>query len=123
MNRAIGAFVILGSLAFANLRAPNTSMPENPQVAACGVIEEALKDVRQLKPGMTRREVEHKFELDGGAMPIDQNRYLYKKCGFIKVVIDFKLAHKFKPGQFPESSPDDVIIKVSKPDLELPDMD
>jgi len=49
-------------------------------------------------------------------------RYTYKKCGFIKVDIDFSLARKYEAGKDVES-PDDVITKVSRPYLDYPTMD
>jgi len=65
MNRAIGAFVMLSSFVLMADKAINTKTSQIPQTAACGVMEEAMKDVRQLKAGMTRLEVESKFGPDG----------------------------------------------------------
>jgi hypothetical protein len=86
----------------------------NAQVDRCVEIRQALDDYLQIKVGMTRREVEKQFKEDGGMQVRGQTRYVYKKCAYVQVEISFKLADSRKTV---ESSPDDIVTKVSKPYL------
>jgi hypothetical protein len=119
MKSALAGLVMLCGLATLFQQPSTAAKTQNPQAQACGVIEEALEDLRSIKAGTTRGAVETKFEPDGGLSFFDDKtqhcRYVYKKCNFIKVDVDFKLAKKSTPG-----SPEDVMVKISKPYLEYP---
>jgi hypothetical protein len=105
--------VLLGSAQYQNPRG------KNPPSDSCGILREAIKDFGQIKPGMTRREIEDHFKLDGGMQFRGGTRYIYPKSQevAIKVDIEFKLA---VPVDSIEDSPDDTVLKVSKPYLEYP---
>jgi len=92
----------------------------NAQADRCGEFRQALDDYLQIKAGMTRREVQKQFKEDGGIQVRGQTRYVYKKCAYVQVEITFKLA---EPGKPVESSPDDIVTKVSKPYLAYTTMD
>lgn len=87
--------------------------PRSPQRAAgeqnCTIVKEALDDSLHLKVGMTRREVEKNFRLDGGMQFFSSFRYAYSKCEYIKLDIAFKHA---VPGNSIVSSPDDTVVKI-----------
>ena len=82
----------------------------------CTIVKEALIDSLKIKTGMTRGEVEKMFVLDGGVQFPHSARYLYSKCAFIKLQVDYK----------PTGSADsasDTVIQVSKPFLAGPSTD
>jgi hypothetical protein len=93
-----------------------------PPPDACAILKEAIGEVGQIKPGMTRREVEEHFQLDGGLQFRNTTRYIYPKCREvnIKVEIEFNLA---VPADQITGSPDDTVVKVSTPYLDYPARD
>lgn len=87
-------------------------------VTACSVAKSALEAARQIKPGMTRGDVESHFYVDGGAQIPDATRYVYRGCQYIRVDVSFKL-----PPSATEFSPNDIVIEASRPYLAYPTMD
>lgn len=85
---------------------------------SCGIVTQAMSDYFSLKPGSLRKEVEGTFELDGGAQFALTSRYVYKKCPYIHIDIEFK-----QPNTSGRSSPDDTIVSVSKLYLQYPAKD
>lgn len=86
---------------------------------ACALMEEALKIVGDLVPGVSRSEVEQDFKPDGGLQFFqNSSRYVFKKCPLIKVDIEFT---HFEGQQ--DDLKSDQIIKISRPYLEYPFMD
>jgi hypothetical protein len=83
----------------------------------CGVARSALLASMRMKPGMTRRQVERSFVLDGGAMTPAESRYAYRDCVFIRVDVSFKVKDESR------RSPGDIVTRVSTPYLSLPTMD
>jgi hypothetical protein len=81
------------------------------------IIREAIKSVDDLKVGETRAEVERSFELDGGRQSRKTSRYLFKKCNYIKIDVEFSIKGDANPWVF---SPADVIVHISRPYLESP---
>jgi hypothetical protein len=86
----------------------------------CTMAREALKATKDIRIGMTRRQVESHFRLDGGAQVRDNTRYVYRDCAYIQVDINFKIA---APVNSPDASPGDVVTKVSEPYLAYPTID
>ncbi|MGH9864242.1 MAG: hypothetical protein ACRD4H_02385 [Candidatus Acidiferrales bacterium] len=83
----------------------------------CTIVKEALDTSSHLIVGVTRREVDKNFKLDGGMQSFSTSRYVYSKCEYIKLDIDFKHA---VPGNPAVPSPDDTVVKISKPYLQYP---
>jgi hypothetical protein len=92
------------------------SRTSGKQKSDCGFIEESLKNISEIKVGMTRREVLKIFGEEGGISSRTQNHYVYNKCSFIKVDVKFEAVGSEKDS-FSES-PDDKLIEISKPYLE-----
>jgi hypothetical protein len=86
----------------------------------CDMAQEALRASGSIKAGMTRRELERHWRIDGGVQFRDETRYVFPKCGHIRVDVSFKLA---APTDQIENSPDDTVTRVSKPYLAYPTMD
>jgi len=88
----------------------------DPQVAcnSCSIAIEVLSAVANLKPGMTREQIEKEFQPDDtfGSGPI--KRYVYKKCAYIKIDIDFDLVD----ANAVKDNPEDRVVKISKPYIE-----
>ncbi len=105
--------------AVAILASPGSSRQTTPQ-NHCGVIEEALQETAKLKPEMTRDKVEVNFVLDGGMQFERTSRYLFRKCSFIKVDVEFAERGAGSPKEF---SATDRVVKVSRPYLEYPAFD
>jgi hypothetical protein len=78
-------------------------------------IEHVVRVVSNIKPGMTRQSLSRSFEGDGGLQFRSHGRYAYKHCHYIKIDIEFS-----DVDDGPDFSPDDKIVKVSRPYLEYP---
>jgi hypothetical protein len=76
-------------------------------------VENALKDIQTIKVGMTRRDLLQVFTTEGGLSSPRSRQYVYKKCPYFKVHVDFELS-----GNKAVESPDDKIINISKPYIE-----
>lgn len=81
-------------------------------------IDHVMRSISTIKPGMTRRELSRVFTEEGGLSTRTQKRYVYKQCPYIKVHVEFSPAN---PGANPDAateSPQDKIVKISRPYLE-----
>lgn len=85
--------------------------------AGCRMIQEALSGSQKIKPDMARREVEQMFAPDGGLQFPNKWRYVYRKCEYIKIEVEYRAAANRGKQVV---SPDDSVIGVSKPYLEYP---
>jgi len=92
----------------------------DPKPECCEEIKQALDDSLAIKPGAARQEVEKLFEVDGGANTRPHTRYTYRKCIYVHLDLDFKLA---PPSSSLDLSPKDTVIKTSKPYLAYPTVD
>jgi hypothetical protein len=96
--------------------------PSPETSSCCQIANDAIQTANQLKPGAKRRDVEKQFRVDGGVQVPESTRYVFAKCPYIKVQIDFDLAGARKHGMLLES-PEDTVTKVSVPYLEYPAQD
>lgn len=83
-------------------------------------IRENLPELESIKAGMTRGELLKVFMEEGGISTRTWRRYVYRKCGYIKVDVEFEPAGGKNNI---EEDPANRITKISKPYLELPIMD
>jgi hypothetical protein len=83
-------------------------------------IRENLPELSSIKVGMTRGELLKVFMPEGGISTRIWRRYVYRKCGYVKVDVEFAPADNNKSGN---EQPDDRITKISKPYLEFAVMD
>ena len=84
-------------------------------------IRENLPELESIKVGMTRGELLKVFMEEGGISARTWQRYVYRKCGYVKVDVEFAPASD--KDNTPRDRPDDRITKISKPYLELSIMD
>jgi hypothetical protein len=78
-------------------------------------IAASLTDMQGIKVGMTRAEMLKVFMEEGGISNRRWRRYVYRKCGYIKVDVEFAPANN--PDN-PDQSLEDRITKISQPFLE-----
>ena len=81
-------------------------------------IEHVMASLSTIKPGMTRKDLARLVVQDGGLGSRSQGRYLYRHCADIKIDIQFAAAD-----EGPDWSPEDRVVKVSRPYLEYPTFD
>jgi hypothetical protein len=80
-------------------------------------IEKIIKDINTIKPGMTRSDLLKIFTMEGGLSTRTWRRYVYWKCPYIKVDVEFKPIEDEKE-KF-QQNPGDIIVKISQPFLEF----
>ncbi len=81
-------------------------------------IRQNLPDLESIKVGMTRGELLKVFMEEGGFSARTQHRYVYRKCGYVKVDVEFAPAND-KDNDIHDRA-DDRITKISKPYLDWP---
>lgn len=86
------------------------------QTGDCRFIGESLKDISEIKVGMTRKDLLESFGEEGGISTRTQRNYVYNKCRFIKVAVKFSPVGN-EQNKAVESA-NDKIIEISKPFLE-----
>jgi hypothetical protein len=78
-------------------------------------LEEVMRSISTIKPGMTRRQLLRVLKTEGGLYTRSEGRYVYKDCPYIKVIV------KFQPtDDNMEFGPGDKIVEISQPFLEFP---
>ncbi|HEY3988153.1 MAG TPA: hypothetical protein VGM02_02560 [Acidobacteriaceae bacterium] len=98
--------------------------PAKPPTVDSGLtrsMDQVLKDVSSIQPGMTRAELLKVFTTEGGLSTRDAQQFVYRRCPYIKVIVNFR-----KPddadidwGDAPEEEwKGDIIQTISKPFLE-----
>ncbi len=94
---------------------------DSNEKCGCQFIEAGIKDIDNVKIGMTRKNLLKTFEEEGGISTRTQRQYVYRKCPYIKVDIKFEPVGNVKDNL--TESPDDKIIEISKPYLQYAIMD
>ena len=80
------------------------------------LIENALKEIETIKPGMKRKDLLVIFTTEGGISNRLHRTYVYQKCMYIKVDVEFTPADQ--PEDNLKENPEDVIKEISRPYLE-----
>ena len=88
---------------------------EKTDAALTAKIKDALTELGKIKVGMTRADLLKVVTTEGGFSTRSGRRYVYKKCPYIKVDVEFETVGDVERDG--ESSKD-KIVKVSKPFLE-----
>ena len=84
-------------------------------------MDQVLKDVSSIQSGMTRAELLRIFTTEGGLSTRDEQRYVYRRCPYIKVMVTFRRpadADDDWGGAPEEERAGDIIQSISKPFLE-----
>lgn len=80
-------------------------------------IDNVLRSVQTIKPGMTRAELLEVFTIEGGLSSISQRTYVYRQCPHIKVDVKFAITNR------DEELLTDKILEISRPYLAWSIMD
>lgn len=110
----VSVFIVLGTVFLLNC--VKTSNSQSP-ASNCQCIIDALSEIEKIKGATKRKDLDKIFSHDGGISSVTE-RFVYKKCNFIKVEVKFKFIDK--SNKFPKQNPEDEIIDISKPYLEHP---
>src|SRR5262245_22864292 len=78
-------------------------------------VGECLRQIRSIRPGMTRKALEGLFKPAGGRYSRQLRSYSYRPCPYFKISVTFQPADGGDKAQ-----PGDKIVKVSTPYLEDP---
>lgn len=84
--------------------------------SCCSIVEEALRDVTKIRPGMKRADLTAMFTTEGGLDFHIQTIYVWKNCPYIKIKVSFALSDSAGSNE----SPADVITAVSDPYIQYP---
>jgi len=103
--------ILLLLLCFAGLASGQSPTPFDADFTK--KIGAIIKDWQNLKPGMTRADLEKVVQGEGGIYGPGERNYVWPNCPYVKVRVDFKTA----PYQIKEL-PTDTVKSVSKPFLE-----
>lgn len=76
-------------------------------------VANALKEIESIKVGMRRKDLLKTFTTEGGFSTPLSRQYVYRSCRYIKVKVEFQ---PLQAGG--KESPEDKIIRISKPYLE-----
>jgi len=86
-------------------------------------VAESLKSIESVKVGMTRADLLKVFQTEGGLSTRLQRTYVYRECGYFKVVVEFEAVggppHDSRGAVAPEESAQDVIKNISRPYIQL----
>lgn len=93
--------------------------PEGADKVPCSLVVQALREYQKVKAAGTRRDVAKYFVPDGGMQFPAKTRYVYSKCDYLHLDVEFDL---LKPEDV-SSLPDDKVISVSRLYVEYPDKD
>jgi hypothetical protein len=81
-------------------------------------ISEAMRDVSTIQVGMQRRDLSRVFTVEGGMFTRLQRTYVYRRCPYIKVDVEFEEVERDAEGRVPLPEDDeDVIRHISRPYL------
>jgi hypothetical protein len=79
-------------------------------------VESSMLEMKSVRVGVTRADVERVFAPEGGMSTALQKTYLFRKCPYFKVDIEFAAAQANTTAE----SPEDKVAKLSKPYLDWP---
>ena len=112
----LAAFVWMGVAAGQN---PTKAPAVDPALTRS--MDQVLKDVSRIQPGMTRAHLLRVFTTEGGLSTRESEQFVYRRCPYIKAVVNFR-----RPDDADDNwstAPDeewtgDIIQSISKPFLE-----
>ena len=79
-------------------------------------VEESLRSMQSIQPGMTRADLNKLFVAEGGIGSRTEHVYVYRKCPYFKVRVEFEAPTSGAA----QEQPADTIASISKPYLEWP---
>ena len=90
-------------------------------------VEECLKRMLTVQPGMTRNQLIEVFTTEGGIYTAKQRTFVSRDCPYFKITVEFRRANESNPEgketDWLQELEDDVITRVSDPYLQFSIMD
>ena len=82
-------------------------------------IADAIRETSTITVGMTRGDLIRVFTVEGGLSTRAQRTYVFRRCPYIKVDVEFQVEHlRDSEGRIPlPESDEDVIRRISRPYL------
>ncbi len=114
-------FVLLLTVSIVPAQRPQKSQRQTEWIAS------RLKEMQQIKVGMTRADLLKVFTTEGGLSTGLNRTYVYRECPYIKVDVEFEAVGR--PARDADGrvtlveANEDVITKISKPYLEWMTLD
>ena len=114
-------FVLLLTVSIVPAHRPQKSQRQTEWIAS------RLKEMQQIKVGMTRADLLKVFTTEGGLSTGLNRTYVYRECPYIKVDVEFEAVGR--PARDADGrvtlveANEDVITKISKPYLEWMTLD
>ena len=123
MRRLVWTILAMLAVAVASVPAQETTIgPHSPSQIDqehTNWIDQVMRSISTIKPGMTRDDLLKIFTEEGGISTRTQRKYVYKHCPYIKVDVEFSRVNDNGAGQDARTeSPEDRIVKISRPYLE-----
>jgi hypothetical protein len=111
-------------VAFAGIGVAVGQKPAKPPMVDQGLtrsMDQVLKDVSSIQPGMSRADLLRVFTMEGGPSTRDEAQYVYRRCPYVKLIVRFRRpadADVDWGGAPDEEWSGDIIESISKPFLE-----
>lgn len=117
MNTRLLAIAMLAAISLpAQAQTPHHSKQDS---ACCSIVEAALRDAGQIKPGMKRADLAKMFNPESGPDFLVETLYSWKRCRYIKIRVSFILLDP----KGNKESPSDIVKLVSGPHIQYPEVD
>jgi hypothetical protein len=84
-------------------------------------VESVMRSIFTIKPGATRKDLLRVFTEEGGLSTRTQRTYVYKRCRYIKVDVEFAPVGDLEEGSI--EMPADKITTISRPYLDYDVLD
>ena len=107
--RIYGLVLVLTCALAACLEAAG-SQDTGAECSSCVVVEQALHDLQSVKVGMRRAAIEKYFVRAGGMTFRSRTDYVYRKCEYLKIQVDFHPDLAVER----DFSPADTIVSISQ---------
>ncbi|MCH7726270.1 MAG: M56 family metallopeptidase [Planctomycetes bacterium] len=78
-------------------------------------VVKCIKDFKAIKVGMIRKDVEKRFQYDRGIQGALRGRFIHPDCSIFKMDVEFSVKRDRYNEDVYYFSPDDKVVKVSKP--------
>lgn len=124
MLRLLGAAGLCGGIpSFASESSGQCNSPSDHRAW----VEECLKRMLTIQPGMTRNQLVEVFTTEGGLSNAKQRTFVSRDCAYFKITAEFRRADESSPEgkqtDWLQELEDDVITRVSGPYLQFSIMD
>lgn len=121
MRYRIGSLLLAALVWMGVAGGQNPAKPPVVDPALTRSMDQVLKDVSSIQPGMSRAALLRVFTTEGGLSMRDTQQFAYRRCPYIKVIVNFRRPNDADDnwsGAPDEEWTGDIIQSISKPFLE-----